>query len=434
MTPAFESLVLCFDGTWNSVQSHTNVSRLYSQIADAATGCPFQHKFYDEGVGTKRFERLRGGMFGAGLDENIRQGYAWLTSVFRSDISNALDTEGFCVGSSIFIFGFSRGAFTARSLGGLINYLGIPRIEPTDMDPNQESLADHPLIREAWDLYSARATSEECRSNEPVVQARIAAHKEAVAAFRERKSRWPCRIHLLGVWDTVGALGIPRVFDQVWIPRFSSKFQFHDTALGRCVRFAYHAVAIDENRLPYTATLWTAKEKTTEEVEQRWFSGAHANVGGGYADDLLPAPPLQWLAAQAAKRGLYFVNDRREMGEDRSIPAAITKAPAAFELDGTEYLSPVRDSYKEFLRGGYSLVRSLPGMGGRVYRRMLVSGDGINQTVDATAFQKWKVDPEYRPPNLGQAGRADVSFNVARDIQLAMDALREAPSSSPNSA
>jgi hypothetical protein len=223
------------------------------------------------------------------------------------------------------------------------------------------------------------------------------------------------RIHFMGVWDTVGALGIPRIFDKDWIPRFSSKYQFHDTALCEGIRNAFHAVAIDEQRLPYKATLWTEKQVLNEQVEQRWFPGAHADVGGGYKDDLLPAPPLKWLADQAAACGLQFVNDRKTVGPNGAPLPSVAVAPAAFNLDGNEYLSPVHDSYAEFFGGVYRAVRSVPGMGGRVYRRMLVLSDGINQKIDETAFLKWKADPEYRPPNLGQAGRADVTFNVARD-------------------
>jgi uncharacterized protein (DUF2235 family) len=88
---------------------------------------------------------------------------------------------------------------------------------------------------------------------------------------QQREIDIPLRIHFMGVWDTVGALGIPRIFDKDWIPRFSSKYQFHDTALCEGIRNAFHAVAIDEQRLPYKATLWTEKQVLNEQVEQRWF-------------------------------------------------------------------------------------------------------------------------------------------------------------------
>ena len=438
-----KSLVMCFDGTWNTLDSHTNVSRFYSEVADASTGCADQLKFYDEGVGTNRTDRVRGGAFGVGLDRNIRMGYAWLCSVYESGTTTAAPASRggaprkpngdlinaprhssgreFVAGSDLYIVGFSRGAFTARSLGGFINYLGVPKIELSGLDPNKTELADHPRIQEAWKLYVSRPSKSKLdqvksgQAGDAVVR-EVKDHQEQLEAFRNRPdNRYPVRIHFMGVWDTVGALGIPRVFDVDWLPRFSNQYQFHDTALCEGIRNAFHAVAIDEQRLPYNATLWTQMQELNEKVEQRWFPGAHADVGGGYEDDLLPAPPLKWLADQAATCGLQFVNDRKLAGADGAVPASIASAPGSFSLDGTEYLSPVHDSYAEFLGGAYRAIRSVPGLGGRVYRRMLVPGDGVNQKVDETALEKWKADPEYRPPNLGQAGRTDVTFNKAGD-------------------
>jgi uncharacterized protein (DUF2235 family) len=448
-------LVLCFDGTWNNLKSHTNVSRLYAEIADESVDAASpQRKFYDEGVGTGTYDKLRGGLLAYGLDRNIRTGYAWLASHFelngrpldparsaadpifaRADCPQRGDRVGprrsngellstpchsggqeFLDGSDIYLFGFSRGAFTARSLGGLINHLGIPKIS-RDKTAANVSLSDHPSILQAWKLYADRPSPEDIRAavGNKSRQAKIDEHERAVAAFRA-ENYFPVRIHFVGVWDTVGALGIPKLFDYKWIPRFSSQYQFHDSSLGEAVRYAFHAVAIDEHRLPYTPTLWTQCRDTTEAVEQRWFPGAHADVGGGYEDDLLPAPPLQWLAQRAAECGLEFINDRREAVTNR-VPPSIASPPAAFDLDGHEYLSPVHDSYAEFIGGVYRALRSLPFGGGPVYRRMLVRRDGLNQSIDETAFQKWRADDGYRPPNLGQAGRTDVTFNaVSGDV------------------
>ena len=428
----YKTLVLCFDGTWNDLSSHTNVSRLYAQVADVSTGCPDQIKFYDEGVGTGRFDKLRGGAFGLGLDQNIQAGYAWLAALYQCEsdenaplpepstaarkangdkVTTPKPKSGvdFLCGSDIYITGFSRGAFTARSLGGLINYLGIPRLDMRRLEPGRP-LREHPTIKEAWDLYLARPSPGKPPDT---------AHDAQVKAFRTRASgRYPVRIHFMGVWDTVGALGIPPVFGAVTNP-FNLKYRFHDTTLGESIRHAYHAVAIDEQRLPYAATLWTATKPTTESIEQRWFPGAHADVGGGYLDDLLHELPLNWLAKKAASVGLEMLNDRHiavpgPKGQAGSgyIPASIAMAPAAFDLDGTEYLSPIHDSYSEFMGGAFKVVRAL-GFKGRVYRRMLVAADGAAQSIDESAFQKWKMDPYYRPPNLAQAGRADVSYDVA---------------------
>jgi hypothetical protein len=410
-------LVACFDGTWNTQKSNTNVSRLFRKIADETIGCPEQRRFYDEGVGTKFGERLRGGVFGAGLDGNIRQGYAWLGLQFPKILTQSPDDAGFVTGPDIFLFGFSRGAFTARSLGGLINYLGLPKL--TDAETNGKvPVCDGPTVKAAWDLYVNRPTPADLASlssaaSDSSLATRVAKHKAAVRQFQADNAVYPVRIHCLCVWDTVGALGVPRVFDYSWIPRFSTQYQFHDTTLGGCVTHAFHAVAIDEQREPYCVTLWTAKKETTLTVEQRWFPGAHADVGGGYEDDLLPDPPLAWMAEQAAAHGLCFVNDRKLPDAQGTIPAFIAKRPAAFDLDGREYLSPVHDSYAEFMGGVYKILRSLPGAGGRVYRRMLVSADGINQTVDETAAKKLDAEPQYRPPNLAEAGRPDVNYRVA---------------------
>jgi uncharacterized protein (DUF2235 family) len=419
MAEAIQRLVACFDGTWNTERSNTNVSRLFRQIADENSGSREQRRFYDEGVGTQWGERVRGGVFGIGLDHNIRQGFAWLGSQFALAASNAKDEDGFLIGPDIFLFGFSRGAFTARSLGGLINYLGLPKLGSLKApDPNANTHED-PAVLRAWDLYSARPTAADREGakgkapDDPLVK-KINQHDADVATFRAANGYHPARIHFLGVWDTVGALGIPRVFDNLSFFRPSTKYRFHDTRLGRCVRFAYHAAAIDEERESYCVTLWTGKETTTKEVEQRWFPGAHADVGGGYEDDLLPDPPLAWMATKAAERGLHFLNDRALIDPGTNAPyPAIDRPPAAFDLDGREYLSPVHDSYAEFLGGAYRLLRSLPGAGGRVFRRMLVEQDGINQTVDPVANKKLAADRDYRPPNLAQAGRLDVNYHVA---------------------
>lgn len=437
----YKTLVLCFDGTWNDLSSHTNVSRLHSEVTDVSTGCTDQIKFYDQGVGTGKWDRLRGGAFGLGLDANIRAGYAWLASVYQCESDTDPQTQrvlipppapaakrkrngdllgapahssgsAFLAGSDLFIFGFSRGAFTARSLGGLINYLGIPRIDPGFVK-KEKPLSEHPDIAAAWALYLDRPkpdVRDRARKNigTPAEMAQVEEHDKRVKALRAA-GRYPVRIHFMGVWDTVGALGVPPIFG-VWNNPINRKYQFHDTTLGESIRHAYHAVAIDEQRLPYAATLWTGEKKpTTETVEQRWFPGAHADVGGGYPADLLHELPLAWLARKAASFGLEFVNDRHIEIRDGTIPASIARAPASFDLDGTEYLSPVHDSYSEFMGGAYKVLRSI--RGGRVYRRILVPADGLAQKIDESAFEKWRMDSNYRPPNLAQAGRADVSYS-----------------------
>jgi uncharacterized protein (DUF2235 family) len=397
-------LALCFDGTWNTYDSHTNVSRFFETVADDNCGCAEQLKFYDEGVGTTWGTKVAGGAFGAGLSRNILLGYCWLINTYRDGPAAADpdDPSGelFSGGDDIYFFGFSRGAFTARSLCGLINRCGIlKRSEFGD----QPATPDSDLVKKAWDLYRKKdfpdqpaesRLSEECRK------------------FRGDHAH-TVRIKLIGVWDTVGALGVP-LFVTAALPIgvFNSRYAFHDTRLGRAVQHARHAIAIDEHRKDFQVTMWTAKHKFTRSLEQRWFAGSHGNVGGGYEDDTLPEMSLLWMAKEASVLGLEF---RREMLEamERNLPKLCAPAPPVlFALDGTEVLSPVRDSYKEFAFGIYAVAKGLFSEG-RFFRRILIEEDdpdsnrgfGPGQKVDESVFQKLASDPEYRPANLARSGQ-----------------------------
>ena len=292
--------------------------------------------------------------------------------------------------------GFSRGAYTARSLAGLINRCGVPRKElfageknPVTGKVDDRANTRSTIVRRAWDLYRTRfPKGAEGRLQAPC------------ATFR-KESCWNVKVKFLGVWDTVGALGVPALSNT---PLARAKYGFYDTSLGRVIEHAYHAVAIDEQREDYQVTLWEAVHPAgTREVEQRWFPGAHANVGGGYEDDLLPDPPLTWIAEKAIGHGIEFSNTfLAKVGEARCKNAL----PEEFKLRGDEYLSPVRDSYAEFLRGIYRFTRTIA-FRGRYYRPMLVGG--VGETIDESAHRKWAADPRYRPKNFAFAGRRDVS-------------------------
>lgn len=403
-------LVLCFDGTWNTPEDQTNVSRIYAAIADVHAGCKDQLKFYDTGVGTNSGSRVTGAAFGWGLDENILQGYCWLINEYQPlrgvpPRAPEADGEVFETGPDIFIFGFSRGAYTARSLAGLINRCGLPRRElfAGEVDPatgrvEGRAHTKSTIVRRAWELYREKfAAGIEGRRQPPLV------------AFRRDHSR-NVKVRFLGVWDTVGALGVP-MFSNNALARL--RYGFHDTGLGRVVECAYHAVAIDEQREDYEVTLWDRKHEYTRDVEQRWFPGAHTNVGGGYQDDLLPDPPLKWIAEKAIAEGLEFTDEvRMRVGELRCKRAL----PEDFKLRGNEYLSPVRDSYAEFLLGIYRIGRALRPNGGRYYRPMLVRG--VGETIDESAHMKWSADHAYRPPNFAYAGRADMGASAAAPVAV----------------
>ena len=171
----------------------------------------------------------------------------------------------------------------------------------------------------------------------------------------------------------MGALGIPLRILSDFNER---KYQFHDTELSAIVEHAYHAVAIDEHRADYDVTLWDPQAKPEQHIEQRWFMGAHADVGGGYADRRLSDLALRWMQSKAQEVGLALRPEK--------VPANV---PANLEASPT-------DSYKTFLRGLYRLRRP------RYYRPVGRTGYG-HETLDDTVLHKLKTDPEYRPQNSG---------------------------------
>lgn len=262
-------IVICCDGTWNEPfenDSPTNVVKTVRAICPAdESGVP-QVVYYDTGVGTgNAVDRLIGGGLGAGLSRNVQEAYLFLVSNYQE-------------GDEIYMFGFSRGAYTVRSVSGLVGLAGIL------------SKRHLPRFRDAYRYYR---TPPKIRS--PELKARL------LPTESERKQ---ADIHFLGVWDTVGALGIP--FGPL---RFVSHLRhgFHDVDLGSCVRHAYHALAIDERRRSFAPALWTrVPHPERQKVEQIWFSGVHSNVGGGYPNTGLSDIALRWMLSKAADCGLFL--------------------------------------------------------------------------------------------------------------------------------
>ncbi|HNC52124.1 MAG TPA: DUF2235 domain-containing protein [Accumulibacter sp.] len=273
------NLVVCCDGTWCSPEqqtglapSPTNVVKLYNLcLADAG-----QLTYYHPGVGTEGnlVERLLGGGIGLGLDGNILSAYHWLCDNYRS-------------GDRIYLFGFSRGAYTVRSLGGMIAHCGLLDLGGLDERKSWQA------IRKVYEHgYRKREAPEKWRSRHTFLHGDLP--DGAVG------------IHLIGVWDTVGALGVPDELvglDQMLDdPR---RYRFHDTELSPGVRHARHAVAMDERRASFAPTLWTGEQRPPESsLQQLWFAGTHSDVGGGYPECGLSDGTLQWMVDEATALGL----------------------------------------------------------------------------------------------------------------------------------
>ena len=260
-------LVVCCDGTWNNADSQspeTNVALLARSVhATQDTGNVMQIVLYLRGVGTSglQTEKLIEGAIGLGLDENIRSAYMFIA-------------QNYLPGDEIFLFGFSRGAYTARSLAGFIGACGILK---------RQRLGD---LAKAWKYYrkgplphSPQKFVDLCQSD---------SHTGATIKF-------------LGVWDTVGALGIP---GQILAGLNRDLYGFLDTGPCAVVKHGCHALAIDEHRDQFVPTLWTGEAPDGVKIEQVWFAGAHADVGGGYVTRRLADIPLVWMARKAETEGL----------------------------------------------------------------------------------------------------------------------------------
>lgn len=294
-------LVFCFDGTWNDIEmgNPTNVAKI-AQAISHSDGIISQLIFYDEGVGTGEFEsqlskleNLASGMFGWGLRDNIIEAYTSLVLNYEP-------------GDQIYIFGFSRGAYTARSFAGLIRNVGIV---------GRRHLKN---IREAIEVYTSREEGDHpdtdyCRRfrNDRQTEACLERDVEwlLVNEPNEQHDKKPIiEIQFLGVWDTVGALGLP-VPDFVE-GRINREYGFHDTNLSTFVRNARHAVAADEKRKTFRPTLWTNIDDLRREYPDRYdekiFPGTHGAVGGGGPVIGLSDASLEWMFRGAQQAGLAF--------------------------------------------------------------------------------------------------------------------------------
>jgi len=332
-------LVLCCDGTWNKPDEEkdgrpvpTNVVRLAYRVAKCDGPVP-QIIYYDMGVGTGNFfDRISGGVLGDGLEDNIYDAYRFLVGNYE-------------FGDEIFLFGFSRGAFTARSIGGMIRKCGILRRGAIDR------------YSEAKGLYHSDVHPDEA----PAVAFRKAYSISPVE---------PIRIKFIGVWDTVGSLGIPKDGG------VAKELQFYDTELSGTVENGYHALAIDEHRRPFLPTLWNSKPKASQKIEQVWFCGAHSDVGGGYPEDAASKLALLWMLDKAQGVGLKLDEE------------ALQAFPVTPDLHGELHNS------KGWL---YALSKSVNRAIGCVKDS---TQPDPTQSVHDSVLQRWDADADYRPPQL----------------------------------
>lgn len=357
-------LALFCDGTWNDMEGEnlTNVALLSTAAKTEAGGVP-QVSQYFPGVGVEK-NRNTGGIWGEGLDEKIREAYAWLCQNYE-------------VGDDVFIFGFSRGAYTARSLVGLMRTCGIVAVEHGD------------LSREAMRVYRKRSGTADDRAAADFRKAYACAcvDPDLITLRRtdeEAEQRRMLRVRYLGVWDTVGALGVP---ERVPLSKhINKKYRFHDLDLSRHVEFARHALAIDETRRAFEPTPWTEASiqrinalHRAIRVEQDWFPGDHGSVGGGGTFRQLSDAALLWIAEGAETAGLELLRDEAGQLMRRRPDGSI--GPAAPHVDPVH--GPLKNSEKD------NWIMKLRGLGPRA------PGPAVPADVSHAALKRIRHAPDY---------------------------------------
>jgi uncharacterized protein (DUF2235 family) len=359
-------LVVCCDGTWNKpdqmrggVRAPTNVLKLALGVSRQDSDGTEQLLHYQGGVGTLRHQRVTGGAFGYGLSRNVLACYRFLVEHYEP-------------GDDLYFFGFSRGAYTARSTAGLVRNCGILQPEHAGR------------LRQAYGLYRSRSS---------------ATHPSSAASriFRRMYSHDPVKVHFIGVWDTVGALGIP--IDGWRAPFVDRLWGFHDTELSSHVSAAYHALAIDEQRGPFKPTIWKRQADDTARgqiLEQVWFAGVHCDVGGGYVEPELAEIPLRWMVGCARRHALAF---------DREHFTVNPAAPDESRWTGADLAPNALGMIHDSRRGLYRLVPR--------HERTLEDRDG--QSVGSSAVRRVREKPPYGSPSLHgwlAAGRRQTAVEV----------------------
>lgn len=279
--------------------------------------------YYQAGVGTGvgLWDRLAGGGTGLGLAEHVREAYSFLANNFRE---NDIEQPG-VEPDSVFLIGFSRGAYTARSIGGLIGAVGILKKQAMthfyDIFTDWQNAGNKRYQPKFFEKYFAMRP--DLRASSPSLDlahdfARIDDYMEQYfARLKSLGLTQEVNIQCIGVWDTVGALGIPvnpllqRVFP--FLPSFFREYSWFDTGLDRHVENAFQALAMDEHRAPFSPTLWEKRtdrkgNKCPTNLKQVWFPGVHSNIGGSYKDSGIANITLAWMIDQLSGNTTKHLN------------------------------------------------------------------------------------------------------------------------------
>lgn len=393
------NLVVCCDGTGNEIgRNLSNVLKLYRLLEKDER----QRVCYDPGVGTigkpSTWRRLRQKAFGVfglatgyGLDDNVLEAYRYLCETWRE-------------GDDIWLFGFSRGAYSVRILAGFIHVMGLLR-------PDQLNLVDY-----AWRAYKESSEDDSAargEGEEPHSGLKAAWHFSRIAGARR------VTIRFLGLWDTVASVIVPKKYGL--LPSLQT---LRYTRTNPSVEIVRHAIAIDERRRMFRLNRWiepqdfvanpfVADSRRPQDIRQMWFAGVHADIGGGYPeeDSALSKFPLVWMVEEARDAGLrvdtamfnHLARGKPRKGSAHSYVPPDAGGPLHVSLKGAwrvlEWLPPKSVRWREWKSRPSFLGWYLP----RGEPRPIPSGAQIHSSVRDR--QNWL--PDYQPPNLPIAAQAE---------------------------
>ncbi|KAH0541952.1 hypothetical protein FGG08_003584 [Glutinoglossum americanum] len=305
-----KKLVVCCDGTWMNadngyvkdnpwwpwssghLQVPSNVTRIARSILPYHKDGRNQIVYYQAGVGTGMFamDKILGGATGEGLSENIREAYAFVAHNYQE--ANEKNE-----GDEIFLIGFSRGAFTARSIAGLIECIGV--LTKLGMGHFYEIFKDYEKSGDHnWAVEYQKRSLDRPFANRPNI--RDPAYGKGLEE-RHLSRVTGVKVKAIAVWDTVGSLGIPRIswLDCLFFASaLNREYSFHNTKLSNSIEHAFQALALDEMRPPFAPAVWEKPDNVNTELVQVWFPGVHCNVGGGNDDQELADITLAWMMSK----------------------------------------------------------------------------------------------------------------------------------------
>ncbi|MFN6567025.1 DUF2235 domain-containing protein [Dendronalium sp. ChiSLP03b] len=345
-------LIVCCDGTWQNLYSpfSTNVVKIAQMIKPKGADGTSQVIYYQAGLGSgyDDFDKIAGGAFGWGIDNNIQDAYRFLCLNYENN-------------DQIYLFGFSRGAYTVRSLAGMIYCSGLLKRQHIRQIP------------QAYNLYRVH----HIRPNDP----------DAIAFRNKYGEHVP--IKLLACWDTVGELGVPKQtpFISDWI---NHKYKFHDTQVNRLIENALHAVAIDERREIFNVTPMRISDGADTKLRQVWFPGNHSCIGGGQETSGLSDITLKWMVDETKNLDnsqLEFIDDIQTVVE-KGIHANFQEA-FNNQLQWFEGLTGIIE--RDIVNPDHDL---------KDYT--VFDQDFFNNNIHSSTKMRWKLKqfPPYRPKNL----------------------------------